>query len=289
MWPRLTKSDLQLAQPFSPTHLKAGFVYFDAGNVILDLDWDSYFEATAKLVTSNASHFTMENFTKTMLKSGLARKWSCGLIGNAQFSVELKNLLVSEFSIDTRRASEIFPQRLKEISSLVVGPPRMRVFELIKSLKQKGFFIGLLSNCNPWHEVDIERNRSLYDLFDAVVYSHDVGCEKPELEIYEIATRIAAATVTKKRDVELIKSDIYFVDDLPANVRAARNFGWNASLVTLVRGDFLEALRNETLSSEQFEQLSVRASSLVFGDAAARRVESVFSDLLVASHKLVPT
>lgn len=271
MWPRLTKSDLQLAQPFSRKHSNVGFVFFDAGNVILDLDWDSYFSATAKLVPSGINRFTMESFTKAMLKSGLARQWSCGLIGNAQFAERLKNLLVTEFEISADQANAIFPQRLKEISSLVVGPPRMLVFELIKSLKQKGFLIGLLSNCNPWHEIDIERNRTLYDLFDAVVYSHDVGCEKPEVEIYDVATRIANTIAKQKRGAEISKSDIYFVDDLPVNIRAARDFGWNASLVTLVRDEFFE--------SAELELLSTRASSLVSGAAAARRVEALFAQL----------
>jgi putative hydrolase of the HAD superfamily len=55
---------------------------------------------------------------------------------------------------------------------------------------------------------------------DDIIYSHEVGLGKPDPEVYELtAERLGVAP-----------DEIVFLDDVPANVAAARAAGWHAVL-----------------------------------------------------------
>ena len=87
--------------------------------------------------------------------------------------------------------------------------------------------------------------------------------------------------ITKKRGPNaplLTESQLAFVDDTPANVRAARALGWHASLVCLLKPEHLETWHR--LNEQELNDLSTSACHLVFGEEAARRVENLFSKLI---------
>jgi FMN phosphatase YigB (HAD superfamily) len=69
------------------------------------------------------------------------------------------------------------------------------------------------------------------------------------------------------------KPALYFVDDTPANIRAARAAGWQASLVDHVRDP-------EHWLSKDLGTLSQIKTNLVFGNTAAQRVTDLFRLLL---------
>lgn len=54
---------------------------------------------------------------------------------------------------------------------------------LLKNLRKKGIFTGLISNCYS-DEAQIIKNSSLYPLFDAVMLSYEQGVSKPDPDIY---------------------------------------------------------------------------------------------------------
>ena len=64
----------------------------------------------------------------------------------------------------------------------------------------------------------MEKELAVFDLFEAALSSHQLGCYKPDAEIYERA--FAALGVEP--------GEVIFFDDLPANVEAARNAGAQA-------------------------------------------------------------
>lgn len=284
MWPRINNNDLKLATPFSHTAAAAcerangyrGFVYFDAGSVILDLDWDTYFEALQNYIPQN-NKVTVEEFCKAFAESGIARKWSVGELGPFQYHQAVKNFLLTHFQ--SAASQDLTAESLKKISSVVVGPMRPRVFRMIQKLRDAGFYTGLLSNSNAWHEADIERQMALQDHLDVVLFSQDLGCEKPEREIYEIAHRSAAAFVKQRTGKRLTVENIYFVDDSPANIRAATDYGFQARLVCLLNQEILSKAANAAYSNAELTNLSADSSNLVFGDLAARRVEAILSPL----------
>lgn len=97
------------------------------------------------------------------------------------------------------------------------------VLDLVARLKERGLKTAVLSNTIATH-VGHNRERKLYDPFDVLVFSNEVGMSKPDpaiyrrcLELLELAERPEAA---------------FFVDDLEENVVAAREVGLNGILFT---------------------------------------------------------
>lgn len=80
--------------------------------------------------------------------------------------------------------------------------------------------IACLSNVNPAHwERCVELG--VHEYFEACYLSHELGLRKPQPEIYRtVASRLGVAP-----------REIFFFDDVPANIDAARAAGMRAALV----------------------------------------------------------
>jgi putative hydrolase of the HAD superfamily len=76
-----------------------------------------------------------------------------------------------------------------------------------------------LSNSGPGAR-ERERFHGFEDVTDDIVYSHEVGLAKPAPAAYEL--------VTERLGVEA--GEVLFLDDVEANVVAARAVGWQAVL-----------------------------------------------------------
>lgn len=59
----------------------------------------------------------------------------------------------------------------------------------------------------------------LSEYFDDIIYSAALGHSKPSPDFFRLATDRAG----------VLPEQISFVDDMAANVEAARQFGWNAA------------------------------------------------------------
>ena len=86
------------------------------------------------------------------------------------------------------------------------------MFDAVRCAKAAGVRTGLLSN--SWG-VDRYDRSHFPQLFDTVVISGEEGVRKPDRAIYELAIRRMA----------LPASEIVFVDDLPGNLKPARELG----------------------------------------------------------------
>ena len=292
MWPRLSSQDLNLFEPFNQFNPSSGrdirVIYFDIGSVLIDLDWDSFFGRLHELNPDNPS-LTSEKILRHLRDNQLMQKWCTGAIGPlgyAQGMLEAAGHTKDKahrlaLGIEPLSNGKFAPALVKEHSSLIVGPARPRVVRLIQKLRKHNFIVGALSNATPWHESDILRTASLHELFDVVLFSQDVGSEKPEENIYRAALNAAQEIYRKKMGPDsecLTTTHIAFVDDTPANVKAARALGWHASLVCLLKSELLET--SQQLNEQELSDLSSQSCNLVFGEEAACRVESLFSKLI---------
>lgn len=292
MWPRLSSQDLNLFEPFNSQSNSSGtdirVIYFDIGSVLIDLDWDSFFARLHELNPDNSS-LSAESVLRHLRDNQLMQKWCSGAIGPlgytqgmleaAGHSKEKAHRLA--LGLEPLSNGTFAPTLVKEHSSLIVGPARPRVVRLIQNLRKHNFIVGALSNATPWHESDILRTTSLHELFDVVIFSQDVGSEKPEANIYRAALNAAQEIYRKKAGAQaspLTESHLAFVDDTPANVRAARSLGWHASLVCLLKAEYLNSAHR--MSDDELSELSIKSSNLVFGEEAACRVETLFSKLI---------
>jgi epoxide hydrolase-like predicted phosphatase len=95
------------------------------------------------------------------------------------------------------------------------------VLDLVARLKELGLKTAVLSNTIAAH-VSHNRERKLYEPFDVLVFSNEVGLSKPDAAIY-------------RRCLELLGLEdrpqaAFFVDDLEENVIAAREVGLHGIL-----------------------------------------------------------
>jgi epoxide hydrolase-like predicted phosphatase len=87
--------------------------------------------------------------------------------------------------------------------------------EAVKWLKKKGIPVALLTNAVPEFRPVIEKTVPIYELFDVIVDSSEVGFRKPDCRIYELtAQRLGVPT-----------ESCLMVDDLLHNVTGAEKTG----------------------------------------------------------------
>lgn len=91
----------------------------------------------------------------------------------------------------------------------------------IRRLREGGYAIGLLTNSFMEFRTTLEEQVD-FDLFDVVVDSSEVGCRKPEPEIYAITTERFGVPA----------AEIVYLDDFLANIEGARLAGWQTIHVT---------------------------------------------------------
>jgi epoxide hydrolase-like predicted phosphatase len=103
------------------------------------------------------------------------------------------------------------------------------VVERIGRLRGLGYSLGLLMNSLRELREAIE-GRIDFGVFDAVVDSSEVGCRKPEPEIFAIM----------EQQLGVEPSRILYLDDVIANVSAAYNAGW----ATIYVSDLFDALQD---------------------------------------------
>jgi len=89
--------------------------------------------------------------------------------------------------------------------------------ELVRSLRGK-YKVGLLSNATVHLEDALENRHGILSLFDVVINSARVAMAKPDSRIFALAAERLGVS----------PSECAFIDDLPANVRAAAEAGMHA-------------------------------------------------------------
>jgi putative hydrolase of the HAD superfamily len=100
-----------------------------------------------------------------------------------------------------------------------VGSLDRPLVDWFAGLRARGLRAGILSNSGPGAR-EAERHWGFESMTDDIVYSHEVGLAKPDPAIYELtADRLGVAP-----------DEIVFLDDVAANVDAARAAGWHAVL-----------------------------------------------------------
>lgn len=95
------------------------------------------------------------------------------------------------------------------------------VVRRIVALRADGITTALLTNSFKEFRDHIESHVD-FGIFDLVIDSSEVGCRKPEPEIYELTTTRLGVPA----------EEILYLDDFMANVIGARQAGWTAIHVT---------------------------------------------------------
>jgi putative hydrolase of the HAD superfamily len=191
-------------------------VVLDFGNV---LGFFSHRKAAEQIVRHAPAGVTADDVLSFVVDAELERSFESGLLSSAEVLRRLRRrfgLRGSDEELALAAADMFTPN--DEACALV---PQM----------QGRYRLVLLSNTNDLHYRHFRRQfASTLDLFDALVVSHEVGLRKPDPGIYHHARERAGCPA----------GECLFIDDLPANVEAARACGWQG--VVYRRGDDLRRL-----------------------------------------------
>lgn len=140
--------------------------------------------------------------------------WAGGEIG-AVTEEQVYAAIIERMGVGRAEADEL----MNQMWAWYLGEANTELIEYLRALRPR-YRTGLLSNSFVGAR---EREQEAYgyaELVDDIVYSHEVGMSKPDPAIYELAcVRLGVRP-----------DETVFVDDVPANVEAAREAGMAAIL-----------------------------------------------------------
>lgn len=117
--------------------------------------------------------------------------------------------------VSQTNSSQPLPDESLFLRSFRTGfQPNDEVLALVKDLKDEGYRLGVLSNTIEPHTKFL-RTKGIYDSFDTLVFSDEVGLVKPDPAVYHL--------VLDRLKVE--PSRAFFIDDKEENVAAANELG----------------------------------------------------------------
>lgn len=176
-------------------------IVFDFGNV---LGFFSHQKAAEQL--SAYTHLSPEQIAAAYVDTDLEDDFEAGRITAAQFRDEVRRLC------ELRCTDEEFDRAVGDM--FWVNEETCTLVPLLKARHR----LVLLSNTNAIHaNWFLKQFADTLAHFDHVVLSHEVQVRKPDPRIYQHACGKAGVCA----------GECLFIDDLPANIEAARACGWH--------------------------------------------------------------
>ncbi len=197
-------------------------VLFDIGRVLLDFDFESSLQ---RLLPEGVPD------SRQRLERLLDRKddFESGKISVGDYTEWALDVMGSDAT------HEEFHQAWRDI--FTVNEPMWRV---ARRLVADGHKLVLFSNINGIHAPWIYEEYPEFELFHGAVLSFEVGCIKPQPEIYQHALQ----------EYGMDPAETLYIDDLPQNVEAGRAQGIRAWQYDLKDHASFEDWLNEQLTTE---------------------------------------
>ena len=180
------------------------FLYFDLGNVLLYFDHEIACRQMAEV-----SGLTADQVRRFLFDGNLLAQYEDGTFTRDAF--------YQEFCRQTNTCADV---ELLETAASDIFTLNVSMVPVVSKLKDAGYRIGILSNTCESHWNYITRHfKALFpQAFDVLALSYQEGAAKPDKRIFARAAELAGVPAT----------DIFYCDDLPANVEAARRAGFDA-------------------------------------------------------------
>lgn len=199
-----------------------GFLYFDLGNVLLKFDHRLAARQMAEL-----ADYDEQRVWDLVFGSDLEMRYEAGEISDREFHAIFCRHTERQVDFDALMfaASAIFT-------------PNWSIFPLVAALHGAGYRMGVLSNtCGAhWQYCAGGRYGLISQAFEVFALSYELRACKPEERIYAGAARLAGVPA----------EEIFFVDDMPANVEGALRAGYDAVLYSTTKR-LVEDLRERGL------------------------------------------
>lgn len=178
-------------------------IIFDLGKVLIPFDWQRGYQALAA-----HSPYPPEEIRARIKATDLFDSFERGKMQPEEVAKQITEMLhLNGLS---------FPQ-FREVWSSIFLPETLLPDEMLGSLHQR-YRLLLLSNTDAIHYGWVVEKYPILRHFDEAVLSFEVGSRKPEPAIYQAAIERAGCA----------PGEIFFTDDLEANVEGARRMGIDA-------------------------------------------------------------
>ncbi len=196
-------------------------IIFDLGGVILNLDYN----LTVIEFEKHLPNLDRNVFFGKKEQLPFFSAYEIGKINTDEFIKSFNGHYNKSFSYDDFK---------KYWNAMILDIPKERI-QLIRSLKEQGKKVYLLSNINHLHEIAVEERfkeigetNEFLLLFDKGYYSHHIGLRKPSTDIFDLV--IQEQNLNPERTI--------FIDDSIHHVEGAKSVGINA--IHLINGQPLE-------------------------------------------------
>ena len=182
------------------------FIYFDLGNVLLFFD-----HRRAARQMGIVAGVPEEDVWRIVFASELHNTYEAGGFTTAEFC--------EEFCRVSKTRPELDPLMYAAADIFTLNVP---IVPIVSQLHAAGYRLGLLSNTNEshWRFVSQGRYALIPHYFPVQALSFRLQVMKPDKRIYERAAEMAGTE----------PEGIFFTDDRPENVAAAREVGLDAVL-----------------------------------------------------------
>ncbi len=179
---------------------------FDMGNVLTRFSHATMCQQIGQLcdLSGEATH-------TLLIDSGLQWEFERGRITEEEFRDQLSALVGKPLDLDEllRASSDIFD-------------PIVEMKPIIRSLKEQGFRLVLLSNTTVSHFDWIQGRYDFLLPFDHCIVSFEAGAMKPDPPIYEAALQA----------IHCDPGEAFYTDDIPEYVVKGREYGFQAEVFT---------------------------------------------------------
>jgi len=198
------------------------FIYFDLGQVLLHFDRQRQCQQMAEVAGCSP-----EVVHRVVFDDGLHWKYEAGELTSQQFYEAFCR------QTDTRPPLEALLHANSDIFRM-----NPTIAALVAALEGAGHRLGVLSNTceSHWNLVTHGRYGILPGAFKQFVLSYEVGASKPDERIFRVAAEKAGCA----------PQEIFYTDDTPGHVEAAKALGFDAVLYTDTAG-LAEELRRRGL------------------------------------------
>ena len=194
------------------------------GGVILNIDYKLTIAAFEKLGVKNA-----DSFYSKKVQDPIFDKLEVGAISPKEFLEQLQK--------ECDNASIELVENAW--NAMLVDLPQSRL-DYIKNLKNN-YQIFLLSNTNTIHiralknKIGAEKWKAFSSVFDKMYLSHEIGFRKPDKEAFQIILE----------ENKLKPNEVFFVDDSPQHIEAAKSLGINCHY--LLEGEDITTIFPDTI------------------------------------------
>ena len=190
---------------------KINVVFFDAGNTILFIN----FKVIKKILEENGIKTSLTDLKESELK------WRTSLEENIEEFQHLKDkeilpfyfsLILKSMNLDKETEEHVVSEIIKRHKKKMLWSIfPSSVYKVIKELRKRDYLVGIISNSDG-RLVNQLKSMKIWELFDTVVDSREVGVEKPDPEIFKIALN----RLNAQPEEAIYIGDIYSIDIKPA-------------------------------------------------------------------------